>query len=380
MLFFFPGFGVTHFLLLVLATLWTYSIGYLLTTNRLFLSRYKKAKISLTFFSLFTVILFLAFFKYPFLKKALAQYQFFLNLKTTAFVPFVGISYFSFKMMHFLVDCYKQEVLSLNLVNYLNYILFFPSFISGPINRYNHFCRQFDSGASKSIKKDLSEGGERIIHGLFKKFVLVTLIYPYILSNIRKPIEQLSIFEIAYGLYAYAFYFYFDFSGYSDMAIGGARMMGIELPENFNNPFLKRNIQQLWANWHISLTRWLSDYIYWPIVRRLRNFDYFRKRHLLLSNLSILVTFTVCGMWHGETANFIVWGLYHGAGIACMNIYQSQKKKVKKKFLRQYFLSKYSRALGVVATFNFFVWGLLLFAFDLKSVVILILRFVHFLV
>ena len=131
------------------------------------------------------------------------------------------------------------------------------------------------------------------------------------------------------GLYAYAFYFYFDFAGYSDLAIGCARLTGIELPENFNNPFLKRNIRELWANWHMSLTTWLVDYIYWPLVRKFRGLEYFRRHPVLLSNLGMIITFIACGMWHGDTTHFILWGAYHGLGIAALTIYQREKRKVR---------------------------------------------------
>jgi D-alanyl-lipoteichoic acid acyltransferase DltB (MBOAT superfamily) len=378
MLFSFPGFGSIHFFSLISVTLWTFLVGSILQGVVGTLNGVKKGRILLAFLGILSVIFFLAVFKYPFLNNLFFRDGFFPRLKTPGPIFFIGISYFSFKMMHFLVECYKRQISKLSLIDYFNYILFFPAFISGPINRYNHFCEQFNQQAKKSLKRDLINGGERIIHGLFKKFALVTLIYPYILISLKKPAGQLTAFEIAFGIYAYAFYFYFDFSGYSDMAIGSARLMGIELPENFNNPFLKRNIQQLWANWHISLTRWLSDYIYWPIVRKLRNIETFRKRHLLLSSISILITFIVCGMWHGETANFIIWGFYHGVGIACMNLYQSHKKKIKNKFLRRYFISKYSRTFGVIATFHFFVFGLLFFVFDLENIKILALRFLKF--
>jgi len=144
--------------------------------------------------------------------------------------------------------------------------------------------------------------------------------------------------------------------------------MGIELPENFNNPFMKKNIQQLWASWHMSLTRWLTDYIYWPLSRKLRNVDYLRKHPVFLSNISIIVTFIICGMWHGETFNFAVWGFYHGIGLATLNIYQKQKRKIKNGFLRSYFTSRYSQLAGVLCTFHFFVFGLLLFSCEMDEI------------
>jgi alginate O-acetyltransferase complex protein AlgI len=137
--------------------------------------------------------------------------------------------------------------------------------------------------------------------------------------------------------------------------------MGFVLPENFDYPVLKKNIQQFWNHWHMSLTTWLTDYIYWPVVRRLRNGDFFRRRPVFLSNVAILVTFLICGIWHGDTLNFALWGLYHGSGIACVNSYQQWKRKVRNPTARRYFASSWSYGLGVIATFNFFALGQSLF-------------------
>ena len=184
----------------------------------------------------------------------------------------------------------------------------------------------------------------------------------------RSGLADLSALEIMTGLYAYAFYFYFDFSGYTDIAIGSARIMGIGLPENFNYPFLKRNIQQLWASWHMSLTGWLTDYIYWPLVKKLRKVGLVKKRPIFISNISIIITFIICGMWHGETMNFVIWGLYHGIGLSVLNVYQKRKRKVRNIYVRKYFNSKYSTIVGVIATFNFFAVGLIFFALSLDEI------------
>jgi alginate O-acetyltransferase complex protein AlgI len=284
------------------------------------------------------------------------------------FIFIIGISYISFKMMHFVIEGYRQQLSNVNFLSYLNYIFFFPSFISGPINRFNHFSDQLSGSYPVSISKDLKIGFERIIHGFFKKFVICTLIYPYAFLGIKKSLLNLSWPEILLGLYTTALYFYFDFSAYSDIAIGSSRIMGLELPENFNNPFLKRNLQQLWANWHISLTSWLTDYIYWPLSKKLRNILYLKKHPVLLSNISIIITFIICGMWHGESLNFFVWGLYHGVGLAFLKVYQTQKRKIKNQFIRKYFISKYSQLVGILITFHYFVLGMVFFTFDMQEI------------
>jgi len=284
----------------------------------------------------------------------------------------IGVSYFSFRMLHFLVESSRKKIENLDLLAYIDYIIFFPGFISGPINRYNHFASQVCSPTASRLPPDLRAGFARIVHGMFKKFVMAQVLYPYILSTQPERLSGMGLLGAVSGLYAYAFYFYFDFAGYTDLALGCARLMGIELPENFNNPFLKRNIRELWANWHMSLTSWLVDYIYWPIVRKFRGLDYFRRHPIFLSNLGMIITFIACGMWHGETPNFVLWGAYHGIGIAILTIYQREKRKARSPWLQKYFRSKLSSVLGTILTFNFFAFGLSLFVLDIGKFRILV--------
>jgi D-alanyl-lipoteichoic acid acyltransferase DltB (MBOAT superfamily) len=313
------------------------------------------------------VLGFLAFYKYRLFQAFLLHPGSLRGEEGAMFIRFIGVSYFSFKMIHVLVESFRRKIERLNALDYVNYIIFFPAFISGPINRYNHFAAQLQAPAGPAWGQDFKKGAERIIHGLFKKFVLVPIFFPYILSAQDGGLGGLSILKLMTGLYAYAFYFYFDFAGYSDMAIGSARLMGLELPENFDNPFLKRNIRELWTHWHMSLTSWLVDYIYWPLVRKLRNREYFRVHPVFLSNMGMILTFLVCGMWHGESANFIIWGAYHGLGIAALTIYQRRKRTVKSVRLQKYFRSKWSGIVGPLVTFHYFALGLIFFVLDLKS-------------
>jgi alginate O-acetyltransferase complex protein AlgI len=221
------------------------------------------------------------------------------------------------------------------------------------------------------LAPDMRAGLERIVHGLFKKFVMAQILYPHILSSEPDRLSGMGPLGAVAGLYAYALYFYFDFAGYTDLALGCARLIGIELPENFNNPFLKRNIRELWANWHMSLTSWLVDYIYWPIVRKFRGLDFFRRHPIFLSNLGMIITFVVCGMWHGEAPHFVLWGAYHGIGIAVLTVYQREKRKARSPVLQRYFRSKLSTVLGTIVTFNFFAVGLSLFVLDIGKLRIL---------
>jgi alginate O-acetyltransferase complex protein AlgI len=335
-----------------------------------------KARILVAGTGIMVILLVLMFFKYGSVQQAILRRHLASASEAANPIFLIGISYSSFKAMHFIIEAYKRNLTNPTFVTFLNYVLFFPSFISGPINRYDHFCEHSAEARNATFRSDLAAGFERIVHGLFKKTVLTMVLLPYTLKNMGTPIQEMGPWQVALGLYAYALYFYFDFSGYTDLALGSARIMGFVLPENFDYPFLRKNIQQLWANWHISLTSWLTDYIYWPLVRKLRNGEYFRRRPVLLSNIAILVTFVVCGIWHGDTPTFVLWGLYHGVGIATVNTYQNWKRKVRHPAARAYFVSPYSRVIGTVMTFNFFAMGLLPFVLDLQQIRILLGRLV----
>jgi alginate O-acetyltransferase complex protein AlgI len=366
-----PGFSLTALGLVLALSLLTYAIGAGLSRSSTALTHIRRKVVTGT--GIAAVLAFLAFFKYRFIQGLFLPVTGTGGSASTDMIRMIGVSYFSFRMMHFLVESYRKKIQDLNLLTYVDYIIFFPSFISGPINRYNHFSSQIGSPAGGRLAADLRAGGERIVHGLFKKLVLAQLLYPSILSVRPDVLSGMGFFSAVLGLYAYALYFYFDFAGYSDLAIGCARLIGIELPENFNSPFLKRNIRELWTNWHMSLTSWLVDYIYWPIVRRFRSLDYFRRHPVFLSNLGMIITFIACGMWHGETAHFILWGAYHGIGIACLTVYQREKRKMRSPFLQRYFRSRMSTVLGTVLTFNFFAFGLSLFVLDVEKLRILVL-------
>ncbi len=279
---------------------------------------------------------------------------------------FVGVSYFSFKFIHFLIECYKKRINNLDFLTFLNYILFFPSFFAGPVNRYNQFSEDI---YNSSVSIDHAGGIRRIIEGLFKKVVLCGFLLPYSLKSIDLTNPSLTRTQAILGIYAYVLFIYFDFSGYTDMAIGSGKLMGINLPENFNKPFFKKNLQQFWANWHMSLTSWLTDYIYWPIAGKTRDIQKLRTRPVLSANICIILTFAVCGIWHGSTINFLIWGLYHGAGLSILNFYTSfRRKHFSQKWKQSITPSWYARAASTLLTFQFVAFGFLFFRFNLSEI------------
>ncbi len=350
---------------LILCLLIYYSGKYIKLNSRLHRSKY-----FLLFFILFTLF-FLFYFKYSIFQNFINCYvlksivENACNNKNTKVLFLIGVSYFSFKFIHFIVDSYKNKISNYDLAAFINYIFFFPSFFSGPINRYQSFTNCI--GKEPNWKEDIAVGSKRIINGLFRKIVVGDSIYCYSISSVN--IENMIWYQTMFAVYAYMFFIYFNFSGYTEMAIGIGRMAGIELPENFNNPFIKRNLQQFWASWHMSLTGWLTDYIYWPLTKRIRSFTFFKKRPVTLSCISILVTFLVCGLWHGDGMNFVVWGLYHGVGLSILNIYglviktyaSIKVKQIIRKSKIYYFISLF-------ITFQFVAFGFLIFSCDMQKV------------
>ncbi len=314
------------------------------------------------------ILLFLAYFKYSIVQELLDKFT--ASITGAVLRPeahhlfFIGVSYFSFKFIHFLVDCRNGKIENPDFFIFFNYIFFFPSFFSGPINRYNSFSHSIS--APPALASNSLEGIKRIINGLFKTIVLGNQLMPY--SLVALNLETATWLQIIGGIYAYMLYIYFNFSGYSDMAIGLGKIVGIELPENFNYPFFKRNLQQFWANWHISLTSWLTDYIYWPLARKLRHKQTLKKRPVTLSIICIIITFLACGLWHGDGLNFILWGLYHGVGLAILNSYTYLVKKYAsrnvKKFIHK---SPLSYALSMFITVQYVALGFMLFAYDMQQ-------------
>jgi alginate O-acetyltransferase complex protein AlgI len=366
-----PRFNGTALLLYAGLAVFTFAIGRALNGHSI---KNTRARLVVAAVGIAAVLFVLAIFKYRLLQSLLVRDSSLFGSGAAKFIFLIGISYSSFKAMHFIIEAYKRKLEGLRFLEFVNYLLFFPSFVSGPINRYSDFHQSSERAKQASLRQDISPGLERIVHGLFKKFVITVILFPHTIVQIKTPLAELAVWQIMLGLYAYALYFYFDFSGYTDLAIGSARLLGFHLPENFNLPFLKKNIQQLWANWHMSLTGWLTDYVYWPLVRRMRNMDFLRQHPLVISNSAIIITFFLCGAWHGESVNFVFWGLYHGIGIAVVNVYQKWKRQIRHALALKYFASPLSYGIGVILTFNFFAIGLL-FLVDSRQLAMVVQRF-----
>lgn len=226
----------------------------------------------------------------------------------------LGISFFVFEFVHYLYEVRKGGAPIRNPLRFLLFAIFFPSLVAGPIKRYTQFLPSLAEGSQRFRLAYLGQGLFRVAVGFAKKIVIADNLTLYI-DSAQPEFASLSLFHRWVVLGAIAARILMDFSGYSDIAIGLARLLGVTLPENFNWPYLARNLRDFWLRWHISLSLWIRDYIYIPLggnrhgpARRLAN---------------VLIAFALCGLWHGPAWHFAAWGLYHGFGLVLCARYES---------------------------------------------------------
>lgn len=264
----------------------------------------------------------------------------------TILVP-LAISFFTFEFIHFLADVYLGKISreQMNFRDYLLFIFFFPTLVSGPIKRYQGFHSQSE-GMPDFRLDNLLEGAKRVIFGLAQKFVLADTAAQFT-TALATP-ESVGIGALIVAVYAYSFKIYFDFAGYSDMAIGLALMLGFRVPENFDRPYFQPNIGEFWRHWHMSLSNWIRDYIYIPLGGNRRGF-----RRTLFNQVA---AFAICGLWHGAAWNFVVWGFWHGLGLAGYRIW---RRYIGKRIPAGGILL---RSVNILITFHFVTVGWILFA------------------
>ncbi len=238
----------------------------------------------------------------------------------------IGISFYTFQMISYIVDIYRGEEAQKNIINMAAYIAMFPQLIAGPIVRYSDIAKQLEE--RKHSWDMAAEGIRRFVIGLAKKVLLANQLGE--LCNVFRGSDEKSV--LFYWLYALAFglHIYFDFSGYSDMAIGLGKIFGFQFLENFNYPYISASITEFWRRWHISLGSWFRDYVYIPLggnrVKKGRQF------------FNILVVWMLTGFWHGAAWNFIVWGLFFAVLLMIEKVWLLKYLKESKIFSHLYVL------------------------------------------
>jgi len=223
-----------------------------------------------------------------------------------AFLP-LGISFFTFEFIHYAQDRRLGRAEQGTVWEYLSFILFFPTLVAGPIKRYQDYLATLRN-PSVNWAADWERGLTRILSGLAKKFVIADLMTSLTVHLNAADIAQAQRWVLPLWLLAYAVQIYVDFSAYSDIAIGSSRLFGLTVKENFDWPYLRTDIASFWSHWHMSLTKWLRDYVFIPMGGSRVSVP-----HIYLN---VIVTMLVSGLWHGAGLNFLVWGLWHGAALS----------------------------------------------------------------
>ena len=215
----------------------------------------------------------------------------------------IGISFYTFQSISYVVDIYRGTARHLsNPVDFALYIALFPQIIAGPIVRFHEIREQLLVRTETSLR--FARGITRFSFGLAKKVIVADSIAPTAIAVFATPASELNTATAMLGLVAYTVQLYFDFSAYSDMAIGIGEMVGIRLPENFNRPYASRSVTEFWRRWHMSLSQWFRDYLYIPLGgNRGTRFQTYR---------NLIIVFLATGLWHGANWTFVVWGGYHG--------------------------------------------------------------------
>lgn len=267
----------------------------------------------------------------------------------------LGFSYIAFRLIHVLRDHQSGRLPSMGFQSFLLYVFFFPALSAGPIDRAERFLKDLRQERKNSQWTLWWQGGARIVRGLFQKYILADSLALVALNASHINLVQSSIW-LWVLLYLYSFRIYFDFSGYTDIAIGIGALSGIRLPENFNQPYRQADLGAFWNRWHITLAQWFRAYVFNPLTRGLRKGTLAGSPWLIIL-IGQLATMILIGLWHGITWNFFIWGLWHAVGLFIHNRWTEAQRKAKELTGGSSQLKRI-RALGSWAlTFNFVSLG-----------------------
>ncbi|MFT8318904.1 MAG: D-alanyl-lipoteichoic acid biosynthesis protein DltB [Sporolactobacillus sp.] len=278
------------------------------------------------------------------------------DVPSLSFLGFLGISYVSFRSIELIMNIRDGVVKSITLWRVFRFIAFFPTISSGPIDRYKRFEKDEErvpSGAEYKVL--LYQALNKIFIGFLYKYIVGYLIHKYGMGS--PLLASHSIESIWLYMYAYSMYLFFDFAGYSQFAIGVSYLLGIKAPENFNKPFLSRNMKDFWNRWHMSLSFWFRDFIYMRFVYTAVKNKWMKNRYLL-GDIGIGINFLVMGFWHGFLLQYIIYGIYHAIAFITCDQFERFNKK-------HHLLPKNNRwinALSIVLTFHVICFSFLIFS------------------
>ena len=272
----------------------------------------------------------------------------------------LGFSYVAFRLIHTIRDKQSGRFPSVDVGEFITYVIFFPAFTAGPIDRLERFIKDLRAPFTGLNLETFYSAGQRLLLGLFKKFVIADAL-ALVALNDTNATQVTSTFWMWVIVYAYAFQIYFDFSGYTDIALGIAQMLGIKLLENFASPYLKPNLTQFWNNWHMTLTQWFRAYFFNPITRWLRSWQKPISIPMMIL-LTQVATMLLIGFWHGVTWNFTLWGLWHGLGLFIHNRWNDMTKAKAAAWATTPTKQAVLNISGILFTFHFVAIGWIFFA------------------
>ncbi len=282
------------------------------------------------------------------------------SLASPVDLGWLGFSYVAFRLIHTVRDRQTGKLPAMSLRQYLTFIIFFPALTAGPIDRAERHLK--DDDALDTLPRweadRFGRGLERISIGLFKKFIIADTLAAFSLSAVTAE-QATSTAGLWLLLYAYAFRLFFDFSGYTDIAIGIGILFGFQLPENFKAPYLKHNIAAFWQSWHITLSNWVRFYVYMPLSRYLLRRKWSQNVVIFSATFA---TMLIIGLWHGVTVPFFLWGAWHGAGLFIHKLWSDNTRKWYRGLKDRPRTALAWQVTGVLLTFHFVVLGWVWFA------------------
>ena len=281
-------------------------------------------------------------------------------------LAFIGISYMSFKTIQIMLEIsdglIKEKI---TVKDYLQFLLFFPTVSAGPIDRSRRFLKEINEVMPRKEYLELAgDGVYRIVLGLLYKVVLSTYVYQMLLALNN---TGTVVYSIKY-MYLYTLYLFFDFAGYSLMAVGSSNILGIHTPMNFNKPFLSVDIKDFWTRWHITLSTWLRDFVFSRVLMQVIRKKWFKNR-LHNATYAYMVNMLVMGFWHGLSVSYIVYGFYHGVLMAGFEVYQKKSTFYKKNKNKNWY-----KLLSWFVTMNLVMIGFFIFSGEPYKILLTILK------
>ena len=281
-------------------------------------------------------------------------------------LAFIGISYMSFKTIQIMLEIsdglIKEKI---TVKDYLQFLLFFPTVSAGPIDRSRRFLKEINEVMPRKEYLELAgDGVYRIVLGLLYKIVLSTYVYQMLLALNNTGIV---VYSIKY-MYLYTLYLFFDFAGYSLMAVGSSNILGIQTPMNFNKPFLSVDIKDFWTRWHITLSTWLRDFVFSRVLMQVIRKKWFKNR-LHNATYAYIINMLVMGFWHGLSVSYIVYGFYHGVLMAGFEVYQKKSNFYKKNKNKKWY-----KLLSWFVTMNLVMVGFFIFSGEPYKILLTILK------